>query len=435
MTRHPADIIRRKRDGAVLDRDAIEEFVRGVVDGTIGDAQLGAFLMAVCCRGMDVSEVANLTLAMRDSGVVLDLSSIPGTKVDKHSTGGVGDKVSLVLAPLVAAAGVPVPMISGRGLGHTGGTLDKLMAIPGYRTEVTTDEFVAILGDCGYVMSGSSGDLAPADRRMYSVRDVSGTVESIPLITSSILSKKLASGLDGLVMDVKFGRAAFMQKRDDAERLMQSIVRVGRQAGKNVRALLTDMDTPLGDTIGNALEVEESIAALKGEGPDDLMEVVYALGGEMLALGGVAEDAAVGEAKLRDLLASGAALECFRKNVARQGGDPRIVDDPSRLPTAPVVQPIVAPEAGFVSDLDPLAIGHATVELGGGRRQPTDDIDLRVGVRLRKKVGDAVYAGEAWADVHAADGATAARAVDRIGAASRIGSDRPPKRTLIASRM
>lgn len=433
--RHPAEIIQQKRDGARLTGEEIREFVDGVVDGGFGDAQLGAFLMAVCLRGMDVEETADLTLAMRDSGVVLDLAPIEGRKVDKHSTGGVGDKVSLVLAPLVASAGIPVPMISGRGLGHTGGTLDKLASIPGYRTALSTSEFLKVLADCGYVMSGASADLAPADRRIYSVRDVSGTVESIPLITSSILSKKLAAGIDALVMDVKVGRASFMKTHEDAAVLMESLVQVGRQAGKQVRALMTDMDTPLGCAIGNALEVRESIDALRGRGPADLMEVVYALGAEMLVLAGQASDLAAGENRLRELLVSGAALTCFRRNVECQGGDPRVVDDPELLPSAPVRCLVTAPADGFVVDIDPLAVGKAVVALGGGRRQPTDEIDPRVGVVLLKKVGDTVEAGEGWAELHAADDAGAVAVTKSIEAALRVSSDAPEPRTCIHMRI
>jgi pyrimidine-nucleoside phosphorylase len=435
VSRHPAELIQRKRDGAALSKEEIREFVDGVVDGGFGDGQLGAFLMAVCCRGMSVREIADLTLAMRDSGVVLDLSSIEGVKVDKHSTGGVGDKVSLVLAPLVAAAGVPVPMISGRGLGHTGGTLDKLMAIPGYRTDLSTDEFVRVLKDCGFVMSGPSGDLAPADQRMYALRDVSGTVESVPLITSSILSKKLASGLDGLVMDVKVGRAAFMKNRTDAETLMESLVSVGNEAGKRVRALMTDMDTPLGCAVGNTLEVRETIAALRGEGPADLMEVVFALGGEMLVLAGVADDATAGERELQKTLARGAAMECFLRNVERQGGDPRIVDDNSLMPTAPVVSRLGSSVGGFVVDIDPMVVGRATVDLGGGRRQPTDRIDLQVGVVLLKKLGDPVAEDEPWVEIHSATAEDANRISRRLVAALTVAKTKKDPRPLILARL
>ncbi len=435
MSRHPAELIQRKRDGAELSKEEIREFVDGVVDGGFGDGQLGAFLMAVCCRGMSVREIADLTLAMRDSGVVLDLSSIEGVKVDKHSTGGVGDKVSLVLAPLVAAAGVPVPMISGRGLGHTGGTLDKLMAIPGYRTDLSTDGFVRVLKDCGFVMSGPSGDLAPADQRMYALRDVSGTVESVPLITSSILSKKLASGLDGLVMDVKVGRGAFMKNRTDAETLMESLVRVGHEAGKRVRVLMTDMDTPLGCAVGNALEVRETIAALRGEGPADLMEVVFALGGEMLVLAGVADDATAGERELQKILARGAAMECFLRNVEKQGGDPRIVDDNSLMPTAPVVSRLGSSVGGFIVDIDPMIVGRATVELGGGRRQPTDRIDLQVGVVLLKKLGDPVAEDESWVEIHSATAEDANRTSRRLVAALTVAKTREDPGPRILARL
>ncbi len=433
---HPADLIRRKRFGQELTEAEIQAFVAGVVDGSFGDAQLGAFLMAVCMNGMTVAETTALTLAMRDSGQVLDLSQLPGRKVDKHSTGGVGDKVSLVLAPLVAAAGVPVPMISGRGLGYTGGTIDKLGSIPGYRTDLTIDEFQAVLAECGYVMAGASAEIAPADRRMYAVRDVSGTVESIPLITASILSKKLAEGIDGLVMDIKCGRASFMKTQKDAEALMQSIVSTGQQAGKQVSALLTDMDRPLGCAIGNALEVREALATLRGDGPDDLLEITLALGSEMLVLAGVAEDCEQAETRLRSLLWNGKALQCCAQNLQRQGGDPGIVEDPDRLGTAAHRFQVHAQADGHVTDVDPLAIGLAVVRLGGGRQQATDAIDPLVGVVLAKKAGDPVAAGDLLATVHAsrADAADD-EAVRRVEAAFVIGEAAPSLSSLVLARL
>jgi pyrimidine-nucleoside phosphorylase len=432
---HPAELIKKKRDGGVLSEGEIRDLVAGVVDGSLGDAQLGAFLMAVCCRGMTTAETTQLTLAMRDSGTVLDLSGIAGRKVDKHSTGGVGDKVSLALAPLVAAAGVPVPMISGRGLGHTGGTIDKLAAIPGYRTNLTLAEFRAVLMDCGFVMAGASAEIAPADRRMYATRDVSGTVESIPLITASILAKKLAEGIEGLVMDVKCGRAAFMQREDDARALLASLVDTGRGTGTRVSALLTDMDTVLGCAAGNALEVVEAIECLRGGGPADLRELTLALGAEMLLLAGVENDIAAAAARLSRLLDSGAALACLRRNIERQGGNPRVVDEPARLGTAPHRVAVVADRSGYVVDLDPLAIGHVVRDLGGGRRQATDAIDPLVGVLLTRKRGERVERGEDLAQVHARTAEQCAIMAARAAVAFTIGDVPALARPLIRARV
>lgn len=427
MRHHPARINAKKRDGLELSLDEIRDVVAGVVDGSMGDAQLGAFLMAVCCRGMTVAETTALTLAMRDSGRVLDLSALPGPKVDKHSTGGVGDKVSLLLAPLVAAAGVWVPMISGRGLGHTGGTIDKLHAIPGYRTNLSTAEFEAVLAGCGFVMAAASAEIAPADRRMYAIRDVTGTVESVPLITASILSKKLAEGIDGLVMDVKCGRAAFMKTRDQAAELTESLVRTGGEAGKRVTALVTDMDTPLGRAVGNALEVREIVECLRGEGPRDLLEITFALGAEMLVLAGVDPESGAARRRLEKLLRDGSAERVLRRNVELQGGDPSFLDDPDRLGRAPVTLDLRAPHSGWVADVDPLALGSCAMELGAGRRQPDDPIDPLVGVVLEAQLGDQVEAGQTLAVVHAADEEAAWRAIDRLGGAIVVG-DRPVSR-------
>jgi len=432
MQNHPARLNRRKRDGGELTRDEIRDFVTGVVDGSLGDAQLGAFLMAVCCNGMTPTETVELTLAMRDSGRVLRHDAVPRAKVDKHSTGGVGDKVSLLLAPLVAAAGVAVPMISGRGLGHTGGTIDKLAAIPGYRTDLSCERFQQVLQECGYAMAGASAEIAPADRRMYSTRDVTGTVESIPLITASILSKK---GIDGLVMDVKAGRAAFMQREEDAVALMESIVAVGRAAGVKVAALLTDMDHPLGRGLGNALEVTEILQALDGDCPDDLREVTLALGAEMLLLAGVATDLSAARATLEQLWRDGVVKQCFRHNLEVQGGDPRVLDDASLLGRAPHVVAIKAARPGFVADVDPLELGHVIVDLGGGRRQPTDAVDPHVGVVLAKTLGEAITTGEALAFVHARTAAAAAAASKRVAAAMPIGDKRRRRGALVKRRM
>lgn len=435
MRSHPARLNQKKRDGDELTSEEIRDLVTGIVDGSVGKEQLGAFLMAVCCRGMSVAETTTLTLAMRDSGLVLDLSAIPGRKVDKHSTGGVGDKVSLLLAPLVAACGVPVPMISGRGLGHTGGTIDKLAAIPGYRTDLSTDEFRAVLARCGFVMAGASAEVAPADKIMYAARDVSGTVESVPLITASILAKKLAEGIDGLVMDVKCGRAAFMKTRPAATKLMQSIVRTGKKAGKQVVALLTDMDTPLGRAIGNALEVRECIECLRGHGPADVLELTLALGAEMLVLAKKAKTVRAARTLLEAARADGLAERFWRENVVAQGGDPGIFDDLDRLGRAPVVVAVPSTKTGWVRDVEPMVLGLAAMDLGAGRRQPTDRIDPLVGLVLAVQRGAKVRKGDVLAHVHARDEASATAAASAVQRAFTIGSAKPTPRKLVLARM
>jgi len=437
MKQHPARLIAKKRDGGTLDKAEIDDLVSGVVDGSLGDAQLGAFLMAVCCNGMTADETAALTLAMRDSGRVLRHDNVQKAKIDKHSTGGVGDKVSLLLAPLVAAAGVAVPMVSGRGLGHTGGTIDKLASLPGYRTDLSLERFSEVLEQCGYAMVAPSADIAPADRRMYATRDVSGTVESIPLITSSILAKKLAEGIDGLVMDVKVGRAAFMRQEHDAVQLMEGLVATGRAAGIAMAALLTDMDHPLGLALGNALEVREVLRALEGPDrcPGDLREVTLALGVEMLLLAGVTPDADSSRALLEQLWRDGVVRQVFRHNLELQGGDPSVLDDHELLGSASHVAPVLAARAGFVTDVDPLELGLVVVDLGGGRRQPSDDVDPHVGVVLEKVLGDEVQAGDVLAVVHASDEAAAQAAAKRVAAAMPIGDERVRRGALVRQRI
>ena len=435
MQHHPARLIARKRDGGALSPAEIQDLVRGVVDGSLGDAQLGAFLMAVCCNGMTAAETTALTLAMRDSGQVLHHAHVTRPKVDKHSTGGVGDKVSLLLAPLVAAAGVAVPMVSGRGLGHTGGTIDKLAAIPGYRTDLSIERFQQVLDQCGYAMLAPSATIAPADRRMYATRDISGTVESIPLITSSILAKKLAEGIDGLVMDVKCGRAAFMAQEHDAVALMESLVSVGRAAGIEMAALLTDMDHPLGLALGNSLEVAEVIQALDGPCPDDLREITLALGVEMLLLARIVPDADSARATLVRLWNDGVARQVFRHNLELQGGDARVLDDLSLLGRAPVVVAVEAQRSGYVRDVDPLTLGQVVVDLGGGRRQPADAIDPHVGVVLTHQLGDAVQTGDALAFVHARTAAAASAAAARVQAAMPIGDEKIRRGALVKRRV
>ena len=422
----PQHIIAKKRDGGVLSREEIQAFVRGATDGSWADYQLSALLMAIFLRGMTPEETADYTEAMMRSGIVADLSKVPGIKVDKHSTGGVGDKVSIPLAPMVAACGVPVPMISGRGLGHSGGTLDKLESIPGFRTDLSLDEYRDQVAGIGCALIGQTKDLAPADKKLYALRDVTGTVECVPLICASILSKKLAEGIDALVLDVKFGRGAFMKTEPEARELADALVRVGRTGGKEVRAFITDMDQPLGRSVGNALEVAESIECLRGNGPADLMEVVTMLGAHMLMLGGVAGDIIEAEGKLADAIASGRALEKFRGIVAAQGGDPRVVDEPGRLPKASLRHEVTTPVGGVVADVDAMEIALAALLLGAGRTRAEDRIDPAVGVADLVKAGEPVRAGARLCTVHANDAGKMREAADRIEKAIRIAEVRPP---------
>ncbi len=423
------DLIRTKRDGGALTEAELAFLVRGLLDGTVADYQMAAFLMAVVWRGMSRAETAALTRVMRDSGRTVDLSAVPGVKVDKHSTGGVGDKVSLVLAPLVAAAGVPVPMVSGRGLGHTGGTLDKLEAIPGFRTDLPLDRFAAQVARLKCALVGQSDELAPADRRIYALRDVTATVESIPLITASILSKKLAEGIDGLVLDVKVGRGAFMRTEADARALAESLVGVAAEAGLEAVACLTGMDQPLGLAVGNALEVKEAVRVLRGErgrGLDEVRELTLVLGGWMLVLAGAAADPGEGADLLAQLLDAGAGLETFRAVVEAQGGDPAALDDPGRLPRAPHVAPVPAPRAGVVTAVDALAVGLAAMRLGAGRARAEDRVDPAVGIVLAAKAGDAVAAGEPLAHVHARTAAAAAWGAAEVAAAFELAEPGAP---------
>ncbi|MDO8836417.1 MAG: thymidine phosphorylase, partial [Vicinamibacterales bacterium] len=358
------DVIRKKRDGKALDRQEIDGFVAGTTDGSWPDYQISALLMAIVLRGMSDEETAWLTEAMARSGSRFDLSALRGAKVDKHSTGGVGDKTSLILAPLAAACGVIVPMMSGRGLGHTGGTLDKLEAIPGFRVDLSASDIVKALADVGCVIVGQTRDVAPADRRLYRLRDVTATVESIPLITASIMSKKLAEGTDALILDVKVGRGAFMKSEDEARQLARAMVQAGHLAGVRTEALLTRMDAPLGRAVGNALEVIEAIETLRGQGPRDLTLLSVLLAARMVHAAGLAADHADAERQVRTALESGAGLERFRRMVARQGGDPGVVDEPARLPLAQGRELIRAPRAGYVTGLDAMAVGRAAAALG-----------------------------------------------------------------------
>ncbi len=418
----PAETIRRKRDGMALDAEEIAEFVAGLADGRVTDAQAAAFAMAVFFRGMTPDETVALTLAMRDSGSVLDWRAlgVDGPVLDKHSTGGIGDKVSLILAPLLAACGAFVPMISGRGLGHTGGTLDKLDAIPGYRSQPPLDDFVRAVRQTGCAIVGATDALAPADGRLYGIRDVTGTVDSLPLITASILSKKLAEGLDALVLDVKVGSGAFMATEADARALADSLVRVAYDAGVPTVALLTDMNQALGRAVGNALEVGEAIAFLTGRGVRDarLAEVTLALAAEALVLGGLAVDATAARSLAERRLADGSAAERFSRSVAALGGPADLLDRPDRyLAAAPVVVAVHAARDGFVAAIDGRALGLAVIELGGGRARPQDRIDHRVGLSEVAGIGERVDAGRSICLLHAADAGSAERAAARIAGA------------------
>jgi pyrimidine-nucleoside phosphorylase len=429
----PQDIIIKKRDGGVLTQAEIEFFAHGVADGRFADYQATALLMAIFWRGMTPQETAWLTDAMMRSGDVIDLHDIPGAKVDKHSTGGVGDKVSLILAPLAAACGLKVPMMSGRGLGHTGGTLDKLEAIPGFKVMLSVPEFRAILQKVGAAMIGQTPQVVPADRKLYSLRDVTGTVECIPLICASIMSKKLAEGIDSLVLDVKFGKGAFMKRKEDALILARAMVEVGRAAGKPVWAQLTAMNQPLGRTAGHTTEVIESIECLKGRGPTDLMEVTYALTGHMLVLGSVAPDMAAARKMMEAAITNGSALEKFRQMCLAQGGDARVVDDYTRLPTAKKFLVVSAPAGtgGFVSEVDALKCGHAIMALGGGRAAVTDKVDHAVGIADLIKIGEPVTAGTRLCTLHINDDAKGQRAEALIREAIKFTPTAPALEPLI----
>lgn len=396
-------IISKKRDKKKLTSEEIEYFVSGYTKGTIPDYQMSALLMAIFLNGMDAEETFGLTSSMMRSGKVMDLSFIPGTKVDKHSTGGVGDKVSLILAPLVAACGVTVPMISGRGLGHTGGTLDKLESIPGFKTNLSLRKFVENLSRIGVCLIGQTDEIAPADKKIYALRDVTGTVNSIPLISASILSKKLAEGADALVFDVKVGNGAFMQKEEEAILLAKNLIQITKRFKKKTVALVTDMNEPLGEAVGNSIEVIEAIQALKGRGPEDLMEVTFALGAYMLILGGKAKNYEEAEKKLKKAIENGKALDKFEQMVKKQGGDPRVVDDYRLLPWAKHKITIESDQTGYVKSINTLKIGLLAVKLGAGRERLDSKIDPGVGFLIKKKVGDQVEKGENLAVIFSND--------------------------------
>ncbi len=388
------DIISKKRDGKALSTEEIQFFIDGYTNGEIPDYQASALAMAIFFQDMNDEERADLTMAMVGSGDTIDLSAIEGIKVDKHSTGGVGDTTTLVLAPLVAAVGVPVAKMSGRGLGHTGGTIDKLESIAGFHIELDKKDFINLVNRDKVAVIGQSGNLTPADKKMYALRDVTGTVNSIPLIASSIMSKKIAAGADAIVLDVKTGAGAFMKTDEDAENLAHAMVRIGNNVGRNTMAVISDMSQPLGEAIGNALEVKEAIDTLKGEGPKDLTELVLVLGSQMVVLAKQAETLEEARAKLIEVIENGAALEKFKTFLANQGGDASIVDHPEKLPQAKFQIEVPAKTSGFVSKIIADEIGIAAMILGAGRATKEDEINLAVGLMLRKKVGDPVKAGE-----------------------------------------
>ncbi|MEI6224551.1 MAG: thymidine phosphorylase [Deltaproteobacteria bacterium] len=420
----PYEVIHRKRDGHPVPPEAIADLVAGYAEGSVPDYQMAAFCMAVFFRGMSEPELQALTGAMLHSGDVLDLSDIPGAKVDKHSTGGVGDKTSLAVAPLVAACGVKVPMVSGRGLGHTGGTLDKLQSIPGFQVQLPVERFREIVASVGACLVGQTDRIAPADRKLYALRDLTATVESIPLIAGSIMSKKLAEGIDGLVLDVKVGSGAFMKRLPDAALLARTLVGIGRGMGKDVVALVTDMDQPLGQAVGNALEVKEILLLLHGGGPADLREVTVLLAAEMLLLGGVAATLAEGRSRVEQAIADGRGFRKLLEIVEAQGGDPRALVEPDRLPRAGRVVDVGAPVSGVVEAIDAEAVGLAAMALGAGRSRVEDGVDPAAGLEVWKKVGDRVEVGEPIAAMHV--GARPLESPDavaaRLRAAWRIGA-------------
>jgi pyrimidine-nucleoside phosphorylase len=414
---HAIDVIAKKRDGGELTQEEIEFFVQGYTRGDIPDYQAAAWLMAVYLRGMTDRETNDLTTAMAGSGDVLDLKDVAPFTVDKHSTGGVGDKVSLVVAPLVAACGMPVAKMTGRGLGFSGGTVDKLESIPGYRTDLSKAEFKAQLKEIGIVLTGQSADLAPADRKLYALRDVTATIDCTPLIVSSIMSKKLAAGTNAIVLDVKTGNGAFMKTLEEAETLASAMVRLGNQAGRRVVALISDMNQPLGWAVGNALEVREAISTLHEGGPADFREHCMVVAAEMLMLGGKADDANAALTLALKTLASGAAWRKFRQLVEAQGGDVHYIEEPDRLPKARLIEPVPAARSGYLAGVDAAEIGTAVVELGGGRVKKGDPIDHSVGVIVHYKVGDLVQRDTPLFTIHANDEAKLAAARERVLAA------------------
>ncbi len=424
---NPGELIRKKRDGGNFTRDEIHFLIDTFVRNELPDYQMTALLMAIFFRGLSVEETVWLTDEMIHSGTVIDLSEIPGIKVDKHSTGGVGDKVSLILAPLVAACGVPVPMLSGRGLSHTGGTLDKLESIPGFRTNLSVNEYHEIIRDIGLVMAGPTTTIVPADKRMYALRDVTATIESIPLIAASIISKKLAEGIDALVFDIKTGRGAFMSSYERAAELAQTLVNTATYAGKRTIGYITEMNQPLGRTVGNWLEVVETIQCLKGEEVPDLMTVTYQLAGTMLVLGGKAQSVEEGRALCQKAIASGEAYKKFLRMVEKQGGDVSFIEEPEKYPIALYSVDIKSGMTGFIAKIDALETGLTAVELGAGRMKVDDDIDPKAGIVFHRKVGDTVDIGDSVCTLYTDRADILVRAKSRLARAIAFSSQRPPQ--------
>ena len=425
------DIIRAKRDGEALSREAIEAFVRGVSDGSWEDYQASALLMAIVLKGMNAVETGWLTEAMARSGDRVNLDHIPGIKVGKHSTGGVGDKVSIVLAPLAASCGIVVPKMSGRGLGHTGGTLDKLESIPGFRVALSLDEFTQILGTVGCCLISQTDNITPADKKLYALRDVTATIESLPLIAASVMSKKLAEGSNALVLDVKCGRGAFMQRPADARALARAMVSIGTSAGVRTECFITRMDAPLGRAVGNAVEIAECIEILSGRGPADLSALIITLASRMVLVGGKADSAAAAEHMVRHALACGAAREKLKQMITGQGGDASVVDEPRRLPRARHVHTITAARDGFVQSQDALLVGRTAVALGAGRDKKSDPIDLAAGVLLHKKPGHRISAGDPIMDLLYNDPGRLAPAQHLAQQATVIGDKAPADAPLV----
>lgn len=425
------DIIMKKRNGGELTKEEIYFFVDGYTKGEIPDYQASALMMAIYFQKMSQQETSALTMAMAQSGDTLDLTAIRGIKVDKHSTGGVGDKTSLALTPMVAACGVPVAKMSGRGLGHTGGTIDKLESFPGFTTALTTEQFIDNVNNIGIAIMGQTKDLAPADKKLYALRDVTATVDNLSLIASSIMSKKLAAGADAIVLDVKTGSGAFMKEEKDARALAEEMVRIGKSAGRKTIAVISDMDQPLGCAVGNALEVKEAIDTLNGHGPADFVELCLTLGSQMLLAGGRAQTVNTARDMLQETIDTGSALKKLAQFVESQGGDSRAVYDTELLPKARIIQPVPAPTSGYVSHIVCDEVGICSLMLGGGRETKESEIDLSVGLILCKKVGDRVEAGEPLAMIHANDPEKAARAEERFLAACSISEIIVPKSPMI----
>ncbi len=428
---HAVDVIGRKRDGYALTREEIDFFIQGFAQGSIADYQAAAWAMAVYLRGMNEQETTDLTLSMAHSGKILDLSSVSPRVLDKHSSGGVGDKTTLVVAPLIASLGLYFGKMSGRGLGFSGGTLDKLESIPGFRADLSTAEFIAQLRQHGIVVSGQTHDLAPADGKLYSLRDVTATVGSLPLIASSIMSKKIAAGAQIILLDVKVGRGAFMKTEEDASRLAELMVKIGRLSGRRVAAVISDMNQPLGRAVGNALEVMEAIDTLKGHGPADFEKHCLVVSTQLLLLAGAAQDEKQAEASLAQALADGRALKKFGEWIAAQGGTPRVIDDYALLPHAQIVQDVASPGDGYIAGIDAEQVGLAVVGLGGGREKKEDTIDRAVGVVLKHKVGDKIKQGEPLLTLFADDQRKFEAARERLLAAFTFSANSPSSSPLI----